>query len=62
LLVELQLAPSMAEARRLIEQGGVYVDGERRTQNDFEMNLSAEHSFLIQVGKRRFVRVKSSHG
>src|SRR6476646_5487599 len=30
LLVELALAPSMAEARRLIEQGGVYVEGERR--------------------------------
>ena len=62
LLVELQLAPSMAEARRLIEQGGVSVDGERRTQNDFELNLIPDHSFLIQVGKRRFVRVKSSHG
>ena len=62
LLVELQLAPSMAEARRLIEQGGVYVDGERRTQSDFEMNLNPDQSFLIQVGKRRFVRVKSSHG
>jgi tyrosyl-tRNA synthetase len=59
LLVELQLAPSMAEARRLIEQGGVSVDGERRTQTDFEMNLSADHAFLIQVGKRRFVRVRS---
>jgi tyrosyl-tRNA synthetase len=58
LLVELDLAPSMAEARRLIEQGGVYVDGERRTQTDFEVSLSAAQSQLIQVGKRRFVRVK----
>ncbi|HET9712885.1 MAG TPA: tyrosine--tRNA ligase, partial [Pyrinomonadaceae bacterium] len=58
LLVELQMVASMAEARRMIEQGGVYVDGERRTQNDFEVNLTAGHAFLIQVGKRRFVRVK----
>jgi len=58
LLVELQLAPSMAEARRLIEQGGVYVDGERRSQTDFEINLGADPSVLIQVGKRRFVRVR----
>ena len=62
LLVELGMVASMAEARRMIEQGGVYVDGERRTQNDFEMNLNPDQSFLIQVGKRRFVRVKSSHG
>ena len=58
LLVELGLAPSMAEARRLIEQGGVYVEGERRTQTDFEVSLIADQSHLIQVGKRRFVRVK----
>ena len=60
LLVELQLAPSMAEARRLIEQGGVSVDGERRTQTDTEVSLSADRSLLIQVGKRRFVRVNGS--
>ena len=58
LLVELGLVPSMAEARRLIEQGGVYVDAERRTQTDLEVSLSADQSHLIQVGKRRFVRVK----
>ncbi len=58
LLVELGLVPSMAEARRVIEQGGVYVEGERRTQSDFEVSLSADQSHLIQVGKRRFVRVK----
>jgi tyrosyl-tRNA synthetase len=58
LLAELALVSSMAEARRLIEQGGVYVDGERRTQTDFEINLTPDRSFLIQVGKRRFVRVK----
>ena len=59
LLVELALVASMAEARRLIEQGGVYVDGERRTQTDFEVDVSGERSILIQVGKRRFVRVKA---
>jgi tyrosyl-tRNA synthetase len=59
LLVELGMVSSMAEARRMIEQGGVYVEGERRTQSDFEVDLSNDHSLLIQVGKRRFVRVKS---
>jgi len=58
LLVELELAPSMAEARRLIEQGGVYIDGERAPQTDVE--LSAERSLLLQVGKRRFMKVKGN--
>jgi tyrosyl-tRNA synthetase len=60
LLVELSLVPSMAEARRVIEQGGVYVDGERRTQTDFEVGISADHSVLVQVGKRKFVRVRGN--
>ena len=55
LLVELELAPSMGEARRLIQQGGVYVDGERSAEQD--LNLSAERTFLLKVGKKRFVRV-----
>ena len=46
LLVELGLVPSMAEARSVIEQGGVYVDGERRTQTDFEVDLSADQIVL----------------
>jgi len=57
LLVELGMVSSMAEARRMIEQGGVYVEGERRTQNDFEVDLAADRSYLVQVGKRRFARV-----
>jgi len=60
LLVELGLVPSMAEARRVIEQGGVHVDGERRTQTDFEVGISADHSVLVQVGKRKFVRVRGN--
>jgi tyrosyl-tRNA synthetase len=56
LLVETALAPSMGEARRLIEQGGVRVDGERRAED--EINLDAGQTLLIQVGKRRFLRVR----
>lgn len=56
LLVETALAPSMGEARRLIEQGGVRVDGERHAED--EINLEAGQTLLIQVGKRRFLRVR----
>jgi len=42
----------------VIEQGGVYVDGERRTQTDFEIDLKSDKSVLVQVGKRKFVRVR----
>jgi len=56
LLKAADLAKSMSEARRLIAQGGVRIDGERVT--DPEFTLSSSDSVLIQVGKRRIVRVR----
>ena len=49
------LATSTSEGRRLVEQGGVSVDGERVT--DLDLSLAAGRTFVIQVGKRRFARV-----
>lgn len=58
LLVETGLAASMAEARRLIEQGGVRVEGERVSKTEAEIEVGGEHAPLIQVGKRRFLRIR----
>jgi tyrosyl-tRNA synthetase len=60
LLVAAGLATSMAEARRLIEQGGVRIEGERVTRTDAETTLMGGQSLLIQVGKRRFLRVRGA--
>lgn len=58
LLVTVGLAESKADARRLIQQGGVYVNGER------QMNVNAVSIYqpgittvLLKVGKRRYMRV-----
>jgi tyrosyl-tRNA synthetase len=48
-------ASSGSEARRLIRQGGVEVDGEVIREEDFRVTLDRERR--IQVGKRRFFRV-----
>ena len=48
----------MGEARRLIEQGGVQVNNERCARVDHELSLSAAQSVLVQVGKRKFLRVR----
>jgi len=55
-LVQSGLAPSMREARRLIEQGGVQVNGER--VRDPRAHIVVTPEFLLQVGKRRFLRVR----
>ncbi len=57
LLVEADLAPSMAEARRLIEQGGVRLGGERVTDVTYEAELVEGSDILLQVGRRRYLRV-----
>jgi tyrosyl-tRNA synthetase len=60
LLVELELASSKADARRLIEQGGVYIDGIRcDAKTNYALQLTpGEPGHDIKVGKRRFVRVR----
>jgi tyrosyl-tRNA synthetase len=57
LLRELGLAASGGEARRLVQQGGVRLDGVVAT----EAMAVIEHptaTLLVQVGKRRFARVQ----
>jgi len=48
---------SNADARRLIAQGGVQVDDERMTETAGTLDGAAGRSYLLKVGKRRFVRV-----
>jgi tyrosyl-tRNA synthetase len=61
LLVTTGLAASVAEARRLIEQGGVRVNGERQTNNSgVVFVIKTGDEFLLQVGKRRFLRVRGA--
>jgi tyrosyl-tRNA synthetase len=48
--------PSVSEAVRAIEQGGVRIDGERVT--DRTLRFSAGRKLVVQVGKRKFARVR----
>ncbi|HEY2460580.1 MAG TPA: tyrosine--tRNA ligase [Candidatus Acidoferrum sp.] len=57
LLVELQLAPSKAEADRLIKQGAVEIDGTRIDDIRKELDFSKPHQFLLRAGKKKFLRI-----
>jgi tyrosyl-tRNA synthetase len=58
LLRELGLAKSSSEARRLVAQGGVRLDGD--VAQDAELSVARPTAaLLIQVGKRRFARVRA---
>ena len=58
LLVRVELAPSVAEARRLIEQGGVRIGGVRQASPSIVVSAKTGEESLLQVGKRRFLRVR----
>jgi tyrosyl-tRNA synthetase len=53
-LEKLGLAKSRSDARRLIAQGAVTVDGRRVEDAALMLRVG---SYLIQVGKRRFIRL-----
>lgn len=57
LLVALNLAASNGEARRLMEQGGVKVNGEVFGEVEREVSPEELRGAVLQVGKRKFVRV-----
>ncbi len=57
LLHELGLAPSSTEGRRLIDGGGVRIDGEVLEARVYSVARATVDGSVLQVGKRRFARV-----
>ena len=55
LLTQSKLADSKSDARRLIDQGGVSIDGHRVL--DASALVPVNGSFVVKVGKRNFLRV-----
>ena len=58
LLVQTNLAASKGEAKRLIEQGGVKLNGEKSSNVNGEIEMVDE--ILLQVGKRKFLKVRGN--
>jgi tyrosyl-tRNA synthetase len=56
-LVAAGLAETNSEARRLMQQGGVKVDGEAVRDPQASLAATAGKELLVQVGKRRFARL-----
>lgn len=55
LITELKFTASRGEAKRLIQGGGVKIDGERIT--DMGYTISFEESVVLQAGKRKFAKL-----
>lgn len=57
LLKQANLCPSTAEGMRMVEQGGVRIDGEVVSDRGLKVEAG---TFVLQVGKRKFARVTLS--
>lgn len=55
LLVELNFTASKGEAKRLIQGGGVKIDGEKISDMNYSINF--EESVILQSGKRNFAKL-----
>lgn len=55
LLARTKLAPSKSEAKRLILQGGVKIN--QVVQNDWKKTVEIKKGMIVQVGKRKFVKL-----
>ena len=54
-LADSKVCPSTSDAKRMIKQGAVSVDGEKVTDENLTLNGGQE--YLIKVGKKRFLKI-----
>ena len=57
LLVESGMAKSNGEARRLINQGAIKIDGQKMEDDDLEIEITKIDQKIIQKGKRHFRKI-----
>lgn len=55
LIILVNFAPSKGEARRLVTQGGVSIDGEKIS--DVQSSISVKSGMILKVGKRKFIKL-----
>jgi len=58
LMVRAGICGSNSEAARLIEGGGVQIDGQKVTDKKLKMDLKSGQSFLLKAGKKVFMKFK----
>jgi tyrosyl-tRNA synthetase len=58
LLADNRLLSSRGEAKRMIRQGGVYLDGQRVEDIGLELELNKQPEMVLKLGKKRFYRIQ----
>ena len=57
LIIEQNILPSRGEAKRLIRQGGLYLDGQRVEDIGQILDIGSREEIILKVGKRKFFKL-----
>ncbi len=57
LMVSQNIFPSRGEAKRVIRQGGLYLDGQRVEDIGLEVGFEKSTEFVLKVGKKKFYKI-----
>jgi tyrosyl-tRNA synthetase len=57
LLINKNLFPSSREAKRVIRQGGLYLDGQRIEDVGFKIDLRKKSEVILKIGKKKFYKI-----
>jgi tyrosyl-tRNA synthetase len=57
LLVDNGILPSRGEAKRLVRQGGISIDGQKIEDIGFTIALAQEDTAVLKIGKRKFYKL-----
>ncbi len=58
LLANQDIFPSRAEAKRMMRQGGVYLDEQRIEDITYKLDLRKKSEYILKIGKRKFYKIK----
>ncbi len=58
LLVKQNIFPSRGEAKRIIRQGGIYLDGQRVEDIGLKVDLRKNAERILKIGKKNFYKIK----
>jgi tyrosyl-tRNA synthetase len=56
IIMELKIFPSRGEAKRIIQQGGIYLDGQRIDDINYQVDVGDGREHILKVGKRKFYK------
>ncbi|UCE41990.1 MAG: tyrosine--tRNA ligase [Candidatus Aminicenantes bacterium] len=54
-----EILPSRGEAKRMISQGGIYIDGSRIDSIELMLDFKKKNEYVLKIGKRRFYKITS---